>query len=277
VQKVPFVSWLYRSAIGAAFHGADVTVTFRGARFVLPTRDITITPSVMTGDYETFELDRFESLVKPGDTILDVGGNVGIWTIIGARRSGPSGRVVTFEPIKSNVDYLARNIELNALANVTVLAKAAGAKAGQIKIYLVDFSSGTHSVGFGGSRYEEVEVVALDDVVRDEHLKVDVVKIDVEGYEAFVLAGAKTLLTSRPHLFLEYAPHMLRSCGSNPDDLVDLIFDIYDVVYVLDERNDRADRLCDRADLKNRPETEFALNLLCTGVPLAGLSSVLSR
>ncbi len=167
--------------------------------------------NVLVGTYEAREAALFARHVARGDTVLDLGAHVGYYTLLAGTLAGPEGRVIAFEPLPRNCFYLRRHVELNRLRNVTVHEAAVGERRGY-----VFFDPGP---GAGRGRVEpggplRVRMVSLDDFVREQRILPRVIKIDVEGAETRVLAGAEQLLRwCRPVLFLSTHGHGLgREC-----------------------------------------------------------------
>jgi FkbM family methyltransferase len=154
------------------------------------------------------EIDLLPRFVHTGDTVVDVGGNHGLYTYHLSRLVGPSGRVHTFEPLPPNLDILRYTIKTHRLDNVTVYPKACGEKTEQAA-FGVPVNRGTPELG-GARRGNEgltfdCSIVRLDDVIAT---KVSFLKIDVEGAELFVLRGAERLLSeSRPVILFEAGGH----------------------------------------------------------------------
>lgn len=151
--------------------------------------------SIALGSHEKAALARFLGLLRPGQTVVDVGANVGLYTLAAARAVGPGGRVVAFEPEPRNCARLQRNVEANGHANVTVVQAAVGEASGRARLYLGG-DSGVHSLlaERAGGPAVEVEVVALDEYCEREGLVPDVVKVDAEGAELAVLRGLRRTL-----------------------------------------------------------------------------------
>lgn len=159
-----------------------------------------------------------ERMVQPGDVVLECGAHHGFMTILIASWVGPGGRVVAFEASPSSAAILRGNIERNHLAGrVTAVAKAVGAKGGQLRI--TEESNAVPLIG----RYEPgilVPVVALDDYA---HLQPTLVKLDIEGFEIDALQGASRILERRPKLAIEVHVDMLRRYGRRADELVEIL------------------------------------------------------
>lgn len=155
------------------------------------------------GQFSDPELDVFRKTVKQGDTVIDVGANIGALTIPMAQHVGPGGRVLAFEPQPETFDLLKRNIEQNGLEGVIYARRCAvGSELGTIAMPKLDelkgYNYGGVALGTGGS---SVVVRTIDSF----NLKnVTFIKVDVEGMEQEVLAGARdTIMRCRPFLYVE--------------------------------------------------------------------------
>jgi len=170
----------------------------RGARWVVGSAN----HGCWLGSYEYRKQRLFAKVVSPGDYVIDVGANVGFYTLLAASLAGSHGRVVAIEPLSQNVDRLLRHVSLNCLDTVTVIHAAVGDHMGTTRFAV---NAQSNSMGrISPSGVLEVRLVSLDGLSAKGSLGIpDVVKIDVEGAEFEVLQGAERLLTHvRPMLFL---------------------------------------------------------------------------
>jgi FkbM family methyltransferase len=179
-----------------------------GSRFKYPADSI-IGFSLFTKTFETSELKFIQEKLRPGAIFIDVGANGGIYTLIAAKRVGPEGRVIAFEPDPRNVALLRENIALNKLTNVTVVAKAVSSAegTGSLAISRDGAMNSLAKTTHGGQqieKWETVETTTLDQALREAGVsRVDVIKIDVEGAERMVLEGAReTLANNRDAVIL---------------------------------------------------------------------------
>lgn len=162
--------------------------------------------------------------IREGDTIVDIGAFIGIFTITMARRAGKTGRVIAFEPNPKNLTLCRKNIILNNVSGqVELLDIAIGNSNGPAR--LSDEGSASHIVSSampGGAGCLTVKSDSLDEILKGR--KVDIIKIDTEGYEADVLSGAKDLLRRKDHtprlIFIECHPYMWKSREINSNDIV---------------------------------------------------------
>lgn len=163
--------------------------------------------------------------VEPGDAVVDGGANVGLITAALAKRVGPSGTVVAVEAAEGTRALLRRNLELNAFANVTVVAAALMDRAGSVEFIEEAEGSGTAGVAVGPTRpTRTVRATTLDDEIADQPVRL--LKLDIEGAELLALRGADRLLTNqRPELVLEVEPEHLARFGHSVGELRDLLLD----------------------------------------------------
>jgi FkbM family methyltransferase len=146
------------------------------------------------------------SETRPGMTVVDVGAHIGYYTLLFAKNVGATGRVISFEPAPNNFAVLAKNVELNGLAHVRLFDSAIFSRCGKITISIPDHSnSGEASVSQSvGATHVQVNSTTLDAVSSSLDLHPDFLKIDVEGSETDVLAGAqKTIRRCRPKMLIE--------------------------------------------------------------------------
>jgi FkbM family methyltransferase len=190
-----------------------------GLRFWLLSGDEYVSPAMATGDYEGTETAFVTRQVRRGMAALDVGANLGWFTVHLSLLVGAEGRVDAFEPRLDLMDLLTKTIAENQLANVTVhnFALASQNSNGQVIWSSHDVNpGGTHLVA---SDFAAPEIVAQPVVVRtlDSCIahRVDFLKIDVEGAELLVFKGAERILTQdRPVILVEInRSNLLRTSG----------------------------------------------------------------
>jgi FkbM family methyltransferase len=215
------------------------TIDFRGTRIALNQDDAIVSGSLALGCYETFVTDVLEALLRPGMTFFDVGANIGIYTALGARIVGRTGRVVAIEPGPANVAVIHETLRLNNFENVTVAARAAGDRAEQVSLYLCGDNPADHRLHdpTGRRRQVTVETVTLDALAVECGLaRADVVKIDTQGSEAAVFAGMAQLLAAKPSpvIVAEFWPWGLAQAGANPRELLNRITEAGFLVYEID-------------------------------------------
>ena len=194
--------------------GPDDVVTHRldnGITLYLDREDGAVSRPILAGDYEAHLVPVFERFCRPGMTVVDVGANIGLYTLLASKLVGPTGRVVAIEPSSENCRLILLSVEANRAENVELLPLALDRDRGWSNLSGHFGSNGGLVSGDASSLTsgwsEIVPTFALDDLVEGP---VDFLKIDVEGAEGRVVAGARRILeTSRPVVATELSLEML--------------------------------------------------------------------
>ncbi len=230
------VHWLARKAYGDARPGPKDFRPFRdcnGNQLLLHPHYFIDYQVIAFGIYDA-GLHRFlKRVVKPAMTCLDVGANIGCVTTQLSKLVGPSGRVFAFEPVPHLFERLKENIALNGFGRTVSLHQLALSREtghATIKVARQDCDN----QGMASLRNTDhpqltsalqIQTTTLDDFVRDTNIdRIDLIKLDVQGAEAWVIeGGANTLRRLHPHLLLEVSPYDLRSFGKTSTDLLQMV------------------------------------------------------
>lgn len=180
------------------------------------------------GGIEQRSIALVDALLPAGGTFIDIGANIGVFTLAAALASGPDGSVIAFEPSPSICDLLRRNVARHRISDrVDVRQQAVSRERAMLefKRYDNDLISRLVTAPESMSPGEVVERVTVEAVTLDEAVDgpVDMIKIDVEGLEPDVLHGARSLLEGSPDvvLIIEFNPDSLRARGKSPTELLD--------------------------------------------------------
>jgi FkbM family methyltransferase len=187
-----------------------------------------------TRGFEKAETNFVQRLLKPGATVLDVGAHHGLYTLLASKLVGSKGRVIAFEPSPRELNRLKRHIRVNSCSNVQVCAFALGKVAKRETLHLVDgtedwCNSLRPPAVQARTAQVEIEVKSLDEFLKESPLPtVDFVKLDVEGGELDVLAGAVQLLrsASRPILAVEVEDIRTEPWGYRASEIVRFLSEI---------------------------------------------------
>lgn len=177
----------------------------------------------------------FKKAVKPGHIVVDLGANIGYFTLLAAKLIGEDGKVFSFEPEPKNFGYLKKNIELNHYKNVFAYQKAVSNNVGKTKLFICAYDSGHHTINHfegieayrqgrrGETKEIEIDMVTLDNFLADKTGRVDIIKIDVEGAEALAIEGMEETIKKNKNIiiFLEYFPLLIKKMGSSPQQLIE--------------------------------------------------------
>lgn len=201
-----------------------------GVRLKFKTEDVVGRRIYKRGEYEKSLSDFISANIvfEEGDVALDIGANIGWYSILLGKLMPGKSTIMAFEPDPFNFELLAYNIKQNSLTNIMLVNCALSDNKEIKKLYRYsDKNLGRHSLlNINGGKFVEVEAVVLDDFLKERGIdiaKVKLLKIDVEGYEYFALSGAAQTLVYVQYLIGEFAPRHMRKGGVDPGLLVDLL------------------------------------------------------
>jgi FkbM family methyltransferase len=173
------------------------------------------------------KLRYLEETVRPGMTVLDIGANIGFYTRFLSKLVGETGVVYAFEPDQLNFERMRANTQ--GLQNVKLVQAAVGSTTQKLKLYVSDDMNVDHHTYDNGEsrRTVEVDCVALDDYLATVRT-VDLVKIDIQGFDCEAIRGARELLkrSSSVKLLGEFWPFGLKNSGTLPSIYLQLLKDL---------------------------------------------------
>lgn len=256
IWKVPFLENLLVKITSGKTYGSFVTklppnhyqyregsfrkVKRKGVNFSLDISDI-MAWYIFYGFKEEAK-ERLYSLVNKSDIVIDVGANIGETTLNFAKLVGSNGVVYSFEPDPINYKTLEYNLSLNHFRNITLNKLGLGNQNGTYKIQTFDNNNkGMNRIINNTSpakNYRQIIVTTLNEYVKSNNIKkVDLIKIDVEGFELNVLKGSSEVLQRfSPKLFIELDDSNLKEQGSSAKELIKLLSD-YNYTIVNAENN----------------------------------------
>jgi FkbM family methyltransferase len=174
------------------------------------------------GVYEPFETSIVKKEIKSGDTVLDIGANIGYYTLILAKQVGKEGKVWAFEPEPNNFALLKKNITVNNYKNVILEQVAVTSKTGtsSYKYTRIHDSSQMH----GGIKINTIE---LDDYFKNYEGNIDFIKMDIEGAEGLAIKGMSDILQKSKNIKIltEFWPVGLEAVGTDPEEYLNMLSD----------------------------------------------------
>jgi len=194
--------------------------------------------------HERATTELFKKTVQEGNTVIDLGANLGYFSLLAANIMGASGKIYSFEPESNNYKYLLKNIELNNY-NITATQKAVADKNGKAKFYICPYDSGHHTLnqyeGISSYRsvplYSKEEFIEIDTIKLDDFLseRVDVIKMDVEGSEMLALMGMDKIIKRSENLkmFIEFFPLLIKKMGNSPKEFIDRLLDYHFSIFIV--------------------------------------------
>ena len=195
-------------------------------------------------DYWNAQDYFFNSYIKKNDKIIDVGANIGTITLTCAMKTGLNGKVYSIEPNPIVFKYLQSNIKLNQLKNIKTYNNAIGDKKGAVAFSVIhsDGQSKVIEKEFlddpivQQGRKIEVPITSIDNLELKE-LEFSLMKIDVEGYEKFVLLGAKNTIKKVNCLYFEVIPKNYKKYGYAPKEIFDFLINEGFQLFIILEGN----------------------------------------
>jgi FkbM family methyltransferase len=217
-------------------------------------RDVSIAPHlIMDGAFEEYTDAVLRSIVRPGMHILEIGANVGVFTLLMAHRTGTNGSVLSFECDPDLAQIVRDNLEINGLANIgTVDERAVSDHIGTMRFFSAVHHRGNGTLIEGleqiprmnAERREiEVQSTTIDEILKERNRSFDLVKIDAEGAETAILRGGSTLFADRGkplRVIIEFAPAFISSAGDDPATYLDRFESYGFTIQRIDERRKKA-------------------------------------
>jgi len=226
----------------------------KGYRMALDLRDRGVSRSLFCfGFIEKFETELIEKVLRKGDTFLDIGANLGYYTLIAAKIVGNEGKVFAFEPESNNFALLKRNVEMNGFKNIVLVKKAISNKSGKAKLFL----SKERNVFGGHSLYNNewlnakendfvtVDIITLDEFFKDYDGDIDIIKMDIEGAEGLALQGMQNLLRKNKNvkIFTEFSPIGLKASPIGPKEYLNMLMNFGFKIYEINEEKKKLESI----------------------------------
>lgn len=219
-------------------------VRFRGLEFHVDPDDMFITGGTIAfGGYEPVLTREFLKHVQPRDTVIDIGANIGYYTLLGAQAVGPKGRVYAFEPDPSPYALMSAGIQANGFKNVTAEQVALSDQAGVVTLYRDCINRGDNRIITPRDQRVRREAVQVRALRLDDYLPGDTriafIKSDTQGADGMVLEGARRTITRQDSMWLavEFWPYGLHRAGWPPERFLMLLYSLgFRQIWEIDER-----------------------------------------
>jgi len=241
-------------------------------------RDSQLSTLIRYGDFERAERTFVERFLRPKDTFVDVGANVGLYTVLAAGFVGRDGRVISFEPCHRTYSRLVENIRRNRFQNVTCVHAALSDNSGTTRLYaggheMDAWNSLSRPAESHASATEEIATVTWDAYSAEHAIadRVTLMKIDVEGWEEAVLRGASRALSrpDAPVLQVEFCEENARSAGSSCVAIFDVLSRLGYELYEYESLENQM-RLVDRKSANGNRNFYAVKDMACVMARLRG-------
>ena len=219
-------------------------------------------------NWEDLETEIVKKHVSKGDFVLDLGANIGYYTLLFAKIVGDSGRVYAFEPDPVNFALLKKNVEVNNYNNVVLVQKAVSNKSEKSKLYLCEGNLADHRIydTHNGRKSIQIETTKLDDFFNDKNIRFDFIKMDIEGAEGGAVQGMRNILKRSKNIKIitEFYPEALEGFGIGAREYLNLLLRHNFKFFMLDEKEKKIREISAPKLLKEYPkENRKFTNLLC--------------
>ena len=246
--------------------------TAEGFKLFVDSRDLSLAPHlILDGVWEEWTAAVLRRLLRPGMIAIEVGANVGYFTLLMSRAVARSGRVFAFECDPELAAFARDNIEINGLHQIAQVQQiAVSDRVGRTTFYRADRHRGCGSLIADLEQLPhnatdqrvplDVETTTIDEFVQRSGVQPDLLKIDAEGVEAAILRGGEKLLRSqRPFaIVLEFFPRFFRAAGADPAELLSQLQQRGFTLHAIDERRRRIEPT-DATQLLARDSAEIVL------------------
>lgn len=236
--------------------------------FVNPKDKILSDSIIRDGVWEPQETEFIQKYIKKGWIVIDIGANIGYYTLLFSKLVGEKGKVYAFEPDPENFIILRRNISENKLKNVFLIKKAVANTDRKIKLFLDEENKGDHKIynSFDSRQSININSVKLDSLLGKSTKKVNFIKMDIQGAEYLALLGMQKLLNNQKDISIisEYWPMGLHKAGGKPENYINLLKKNAFRLFQLDDRTGKYNvlnekKLYKEVTINNKRYT----NLLC--------------
>jgi len=226
----------------------------------------------INGIYGVLETNIIKNEINDGDVVIDLGANIGYYTLLLAKQVGPNGKVFAFEPESSNFQLLQQNIHENNYENVVSERKVVSDSNNSVNLWVGQKSSGANRIYEPKkSGNQEFKTTKVDSIQLDEYFsnspyanKINFIKMDIEGAEFKALQGMKSILKKNQNLTIltEFAVTSLEDAGCNPDEFLKFFLDEKFEIFVIDESSMDLVPI-NKIDISKIKSDNETINLLC--------------
>lgn len=223
-RRYRHLRWKIRAKFPALSDGM-LLAEVQGKRMYLDLRDRVVCETLYTrGIWELNVTHAFQRLLRGGMVVVDLGANVGYYTLLASEKVGQAGRVFAFEPDPFCYGLLAKNVAINRCVNVVTVNKAVSDRTGTAWLFLEAKNKGGHRLYASQETGHSipVEVIRLDQYFPDGDSRVHLIKMDIQGAEMAALRGMRRIIEANEDLAIvvEFWPVGIERFGDDPADFV---------------------------------------------------------
>lgn len=255
---------------GFVSDGELISKKFGGHTIYLDPKDLPLVESLSQPElYETTTATLIKKVFKSGMNVINIGANIGFFTLLLAKQVGTKGRVFAFEPSHKTSKILKKNIEENKYENVKIIVQAVSNTTGFSDMWTG--KSSTHNYVSSelskdtNLHREKIKTITIDEFFVKDDFRIDFIVMDAEGSEKSILEGArKTIMKNKDlEIITEYNPHTLTLAGTSGQEFFKLIEELGFFIYLIDEKTSRV-KLSSSSEVLNQYVSPNVVNLYLT-------------
>lgn len=216
--------------------------------------------------HEKTETDFIKKEIHEGDIVVDVGAHIGYFTLIFSKLVGDNGKVYSFEADPTNFEILMKNLEVNKIKNVTCENFAISDKNGKVKLFNANSSTANRLFSSEDENFIEIESITLDEYFQDKNMKIDFLKLDIQGAEPLAMKGMKELFKKNQPLkiLLEWWPNGIKKLGEEPESHLKFLENKGYQISEIDDKNREILETNVKQLMKKYPNKQIEdINLIC--------------
>ena len=212
------------------------------------------------GYHEKTETELVKQEIKPGDVVLDVGANIGYYTLLFAKLVGPQGHVFAFEPEPKNFELLTKNVNVNGYTNVTLIQKAVSNNTEIKNFYLTNKNTISHRLSKPDGECDsiKIETISLDNFL-DNNNTINFVKIDIHGSEGNAIKGMLSILKKNETIKIlqEWWPDAIKEYNMDPENHLRILNELGFSHYEVDDINNKIKKTSIKELMKKYPNSKI--------------------
>lgn len=244
------------------------TIDQKGVEIFLNQKDPVISGALLFGVYEPLESQLFKEQIKPGQTVIDIGANIGYYTALAAKTVGNGGKVIAFEPEPNNFSCLKKTIAINSFTNIDCQQYAVSDHEGVGKLYLSIDNMGDQQIYDNGNKRPAIPIklTSLDLFLKIKSItKIDIIKMDIQGSEGLALKGMLNTLQQNQNIkiFTEFWPLGLKRAGTAPVNFLNTLKNLDFLIYEINEIKKNTELITDFNKLVKKNTGDKYTNLFC--------------
>jgi len=226
--------------------------------------------------YEKTTVSLLKKILNEGMNAINIGANIGYFTLIMAKCVGEQGHIISFEPFQRTSEILKKNVEINGYSNIEIVTKGVSNTTKNVDLWV----GGGSVYNFISEKSPEhdprlqkitIEAISIDEFFKNKKMNIHLAQIDAEGSEKYILEGMQEIIKKNPsmNIIIEYNPYTLELTGTSGGEFLELIVKMGFYIYLIDEKENKI-KLYDKEQILKDFDKPEVVNLLLTRIKNEG-------